>query len=692
MNSFLKRKIDGFRVAFFSMLLAVGFLLPAQRVFAKDAKPTHGSSAVWIEESMLKNTVPADYKVNPDTQGSAMNGDYNKYFLKDDIQTISIEIDEDNLNFMFQNALDKPTVMANKVTIGDEAVCFVGLKTKGDFTLLHSFTDNKKSDRFSMSLNFGKYVKKKDFGETQNFHGVKKISLNNFFFDKSMMKEYCSLLLMQKMGVPTPQFGLTKLYINGEYYGVYSMIESLDSPILEQYYQTGRKEISDYLLKPEGTNFLYKELEEDWSPMWERDESTLEDVEEMLPTVKEWVKRLNLLSEGKDFDGNKIDVESEEYIALLDQIIDTDEFLRYFAAHSFLCQTDNMFVNRKNFGLYVGKDGKALMLPWDYDLSFGCYSPVTADTTANYNVDLMFVLGWGEKASNMKMKYVYRDFPLFNVIYHNKELMERYHTYMLDCSKIMALGGTTSFGETFEPLLCTKSIEKITDSLTEAVNEPVTKRASYMNGIVQPRDLKGGLMHLPKIIMMRAVGVYNQLMKNGSHVSGRGCNLSFVGNGQDNFNLQVNGVMTAVNAEYGLFTTARYAGESPMLTVREIGAEDERYQRVASAVKPTEKGLYKVYFLGDAGMSKVKSEYTISIPFGEENEDVRVYKVDEDKVSALFGEWSDGILSVKADDLGIFVIKEAHELSALQYGLIVCLISFLIYALCAIVWTPKREA
>lgn len=627
---------------------------------AKMGKPIHGSVDNWIDESQLVSTVPSDYKVNPETQGKAKDGAYDAFFLKEDLQTISIEIDENNLNYLFQNAADKPTVMADSVTIGDEKVSYVGLKTKGSYTLEHSYSDNPKSDRFSLTINFGKYVKKKDFGETQNFHGVSKISLNNFFFDKSMMKEYCSLLLMEEMGLPTPQFGLAKVYINGEYYGVYSMIESLDSPLLEQYYDCGGKDISSYICKPEGTNFIYDDLERDWSPMWERNQDTLEKVRDMIPTIDDWVKMLNQLSEGRDFDDKKIDVNSEEYLELLEQIIDVDEFVRYFAAHSFLCQLDNMFVGQKNFGLYVSTAGRALILPWDYDLSFGTYSPVTAEATANYHTDLMFMLDWGANVNANRLKRFYSDFPLFNVIYQNESLMERFHTYMLDCSKIMALGGTTSMGKNYEPAYVNNRIDTLTTPLTKAATEKVASRAGYMNGIAQPRDLKGGLQNLTKIVTMRSVGVYIQLKGIESYVSGRGCNLAQVGNGQDNWGMLDNGYLTATSPEYGFFTVAKYKGAAPQLTVKEMTEFDRDYNAIKEASKYSGEGYFKAYNLKDAGAAKLVGDYSVYVPLSVElaGKKLSFYSYEEGKLEKLTATLDENIYTCLMEKPGTLVIME----------------------------------
>ncbi len=629
-------------------------------VLAGTGKPTHGSSDSWIKESQLVTTVPAGYQVNPATQGKGKNGDYNAFFLKEEVQTISITIDENNLNYLFQNANEKPTVLAESVTIGDETVGYVGLKTKGSYTLEHSYSDNPGSDRFSLTINFGKYVKKADFGETQNFHGVDKISLNNFFFDKSMMKEYISLLLMSEMGLPTPQFGLAKLYINGEYYGVYSIIEALDKPILEQYYNCSSKDVSDYLCKPEGTNFIYEDLERDWAPMWERDQNTLEKVRDMIPTVDDWAKKLNQLSQGTDFSDNTIDVNSEEYLKLLEEVIDIDEFLRYFAAHSFLCQLDNMFVGQKNFGLYISREGRALLIPWDYDLSFGTYSPVTAEATANYHPDLMFMLNQGDNVSKSRLRRFYSDFPLFYVIFQNDSLMEKYHTYMQDCARILTLGGTTSFGTEIEPGLGNKRIESLTESLTQAATEKVCQRGGYMNGIRQPRDLKNGLISLSKIIAMRSVGVYASLKELPTYVSGKGCNLAQVGNGQDNWWTMDNGWITAVEASRGWFSIARYNGASPVLTVTEIAEDGKDYPEIAEAAKYSGKGYFKVYTLKDSAAAKMVEGYSLSIPMGKEmtGKKLSFYAYDAGKITELTCTQDENIYTCQMDKPGIIVIME----------------------------------
>jgi len=579
----------------------------------------HGTMDEWVTEDQLENTPDPNYAVNPDTQADGKDGAYNAFFLEDSIQTVKIYIDDYNLNYLLQKADQEPYVMTERVTIGDTTLKYCGLRTKGNYTLAHAYTDNPGSDRFSFTINFGKYIKKQQYGEKQNFYGCDKISFNNFFFDKTMMKEFFSLKLMDEMGLPTPQYGIAKLYINNEYYGVYAMVEAMDKPILEQYFDCDSKELTDYLVKPTGTKLNYFDLLEDQTPLWEYDMDKYADLEPMLPTVMEWVRRLNCLSEGTDFDGNQLDVNSQEYLELLRQVIDVDEFVRYFAAHSWLCQMDNMFMCEQNYGIYISEEGVCTIVPWDYDLSFGCYFPSTAEDTANYPLDIMFSLNrWEWEGAEERTARAYKNYPLFNVIYQNKELMELYHTYMLDCSKIAALGGTTqATGKTYDPAYFNSFIVRMEDELLEAASETLADNVYYMNWIDQPKGVKQGLPNLAKIMALRAVGVRNQVEGLDAVVCASGCNLETLGNAAKG-GVSNSGLLTLIDESSSVFITAEF-DESRLIPMFTATALDENYSEYEDAKK-----LYTVPFGGEVMVyelycsKKPTDGYNVTVPLAQE--------------------------------------------------------------------------
>lgn len=102
------------------------------------------------------------------------------------------------------------------------------------------------------------------------------------------------------------------------------------------------------------------------------------------------------------FDNNETDADdgaSQRVIAALKALsegreletyLDTEEIIRYFAAHNFVLNYDSYTGNMlHNYYLYE-KDGKLAMLPWDYNLAFGAFSGGMAegDATALINTGI----------------------------------------------------------------------------------------------------------------------------------------------------------------------------------------------------------------------------------------------------------------------------------------------------------------
>ena len=461
------------------------------------------------------------------------------------------------------------------------------------------------------------------------------------------------------MKLPGSQYGIARLYINDEYYGVYFMVEAFDYSILEQYYRIKKSMLGKYLAKPVGTDLEYEDIVRNPELLWDNDDELYDDIKDDLPLVTESLRRLNNLSTGLDFDGNKIDVNSGEYLDLLSKVINVDEFLRYFAVHSFLVQTDNMFSVQHNFGLYCDPDGRLVIIPWDYDLSFGTYYPLNAEATANYDIDIMYTMyeSWQSYNNGEYSANVYAHFPLFNVIYQNNELMERYHTYMLDCAKIMSLGGYTSDDRFYEPANMYNIIETFSEELVTAATEKNSPRAGYMNGIRQPIDVKKGIPNIEKIIAMRSVGVYSQLSDDRSWVSGSGCNLLSVGNGLSG-NPKKTGYISAVDAPTGIFVTAQYQNAVAELVLINVDSDSEEYNSYASQFANQEK--LTVYNISEKAAAS--SDYKITIPLGRKYcknpEDYKIYQVVDNELNEL-DVTQDGNLAVfRTGTLGTFVITE----------------------------------
>lgn len=488
---------------------------------------SHGSDETVTEDMLVtESAISTDYVVNSDIQGDAEDGDYEKYFNHDEIENVYIDIDENNWNYMLQNAIDKPTVMTNSVTIGGETVQYTGIKTKGNLTLSSVWSSD--SDRFSFTVNFGKYIKKKTYGKTQNFHGLSKVALNDIYGDASLMKEYLSYELMTKMGVPTPCYSLVNLYVNNELWGIYMMVESVDSALTER--TLGEK--SDFIVKPEssGGDLVYDEaldsyINEDgefefgedlsyptdatnplykYNGLWENDEDTFEDVKEMLPTVFKWLKQLSELN-------NSQDVNTKEYVAQLESIMDVDAILRYFAANTYLVNLDSYQSEKmQNYTLYISEDGMAHVLPWDYNFSFGGYGVSNASQMVNFSIDTPLI--------NATLS----DRPLLNVLLQNDELRAKYEQYLNDCCIIAGEGGTTSDGVTYSE----NNFAGILSRYAETLNETYANDPTAFYTVSQ---YQAATTALTTLIKDRTTAVLQQLAGNDEAVS-TNVNLQTIGN------------------------------------------------------------------------------------------------------------------------------------------------------------------
>jgi len=66
----------------------------------------------------------------------------------------------------------------------------------------------------------------------QRFQGLKKLTLNNMIQDKSMIHETLAYAAFRAMGVPAPRTGYAFVRVNGQAYGVYVDVETLDDVAL----------------------------------------------------------------------------------------------------------------------------------------------------------------------------------------------------------------------------------------------------------------------------------------------------------------------------------------------------------------------------------------------------------------------------------------------------------------------------
>jgi spore coat protein CotH len=73
-----------------------------------------------------------------------------------------------------------------------------------------------------------------DAFKAQNLDGLKKFNLNNFTNDPSLIRDAVCMKLMRDEGLFAPRTSYAKLFVNGEYIGLYVIIENVDKTFLKE--------------------------------------------------------------------------------------------------------------------------------------------------------------------------------------------------------------------------------------------------------------------------------------------------------------------------------------------------------------------------------------------------------------------------------------------------------------------------
>jgi hypothetical protein len=98
----------------------------------------------------------------------------------------------------------------------------VGLRLKGSST--YRDLDGKPS----FKIDFGEWL------PGASLLGTRRLTLNAMVYDASMMRERMAYALYALAGVPAPRHAYARVWVNGDYYGVYSLVETLDEQWLER--------------------------------------------------------------------------------------------------------------------------------------------------------------------------------------------------------------------------------------------------------------------------------------------------------------------------------------------------------------------------------------------------------------------------------------------------------------------------
>jgi hypothetical protein len=273
-------------------------------------------------------------------------------FDLDQLHEFEVEVADADWRWLQDNALLEEyvpaTVIFEGVRYDDAAIRFKGAYG----TLVSCFDESGERicPKLSVKVSFNEYGKGR-------FFGLRKLIFNSSIRDASMMHEVISYGLYRDMGVVAPRATHAKLTVNGEYLGMFTLVENIDKELIEDHFAAD-------------TGNLYKSV---W-PLYSDAAPYIEALRtnEDAPDVSRMIAFHAAIEGATD----------ETFTANMSSTLDLDALARYLAVDRAISNDDGIKAlycygagstacTNSNYYWYEDPQGAIQLIPWDLDYSLG---------------------------------------------------------------------------------------------------------------------------------------------------------------------------------------------------------------------------------------------------------------------------------------------------------------------------------
>jgi len=256
----------------------------------------------------------------------------------------SLDLDASAWKALRDNYLSNQYYAAN-LTVDGVAVRQVGIRSRGE--------GSRSEEKPGLKVEFDKYV------PGQEFYGYKSLVIDNLTQDASMLRERLSFLVFEAMGIPAPRNAHARLTVNGEYWGLFALVEPVSKPFLEARLGEKSGTLFDYEWRfPYDFTWLGPDPSA-YVPLPFQPE-TNEDKPDVATGLVSFVRAMNETSDAS-------------FVSTMEGRIDVDLFLTHVAVENALAEGDGIVgdFGLNNFYLYeYGAKNRFVFIPWDKDNTF----------------------------------------------------------------------------------------------------------------------------------------------------------------------------------------------------------------------------------------------------------------------------------------------------------------------------------
>jgi spore coat protein H len=267
------------------------------------------------------------------------------------LRTYALSLDPAVWENLIATATDEVYVLAD-LEVDGERLPQVGLRFKGSFGTLDACFDDAGDlvcSKLSMKLKFD------EADPEQRLYGLKRLNFHAMRTDRSQMHERLGYRLFREMGIPAPRATHARILVNGEYQGVFALVEDIDGRFTHSRFAAG-----------DGN--LYKEY-------WPNGADPLR-LTEHLETNEDAPDHSAMLAFYAALDS----AAGDALTPVLGQYTDVDQLLSYLAVDRAIRNWDGVTAfycfgescdNHNYFFYQAEAEPRFTLIPWDLDNTFG---------------------------------------------------------------------------------------------------------------------------------------------------------------------------------------------------------------------------------------------------------------------------------------------------------------------------------
>ncbi len=272
-----------------------------------------------------------------DGDGDDDDDDDGEFLFSETVHVFALEIPDASWNELEGDLWGGGDYVGAYLTTPELDVIEVGIKLTGQ----SSFQGINDKPSFKIKVDF--------FDELQRYDGLKKFNLHNLTWDGSFTAEYLSYRIWREFGLPAPRVSHGELTVNGELYGLYSLVENVDGQMLDEHFDDDN-----------GNLYEGAGCDLDWCDCLEvdiDDEGTHAALGELCDAATE---------------------EGDAWNTAIHDAMNWDHFVGHIAMEAWISHWDGYSWNNNNFRLYHEPTlDQFSFIPWSTDLSFGWAGPRT---------------------------------------------------------------------------------------------------------------------------------------------------------------------------------------------------------------------------------------------------------------------------------------------------------------------------